>query len=168
MKRVNDAPVCLSPHVEHHLVVMALINALIKETQSEPQVPVCYCLSPIINQPADWQVGHHKPHPARLTSFSLMSSWSPFRTTNWFFQISLKIPFPQNFRIQPTLSGWAFCGAQSCGPWNKNQVKDKLKPTVTACAFSHFNSFLFSVLIRTWFGVSLLGEWLPCSKCTWL
>lgn len=57
-----------------------------------------------------------------LTSFSLMNSWSPLTATNRFFQISLKIPFPQNFRIQPTLSGWVFCGAESGGPWDGKHV----------------------------------------------
>lgn len=52
------------------------------------------------------------PRPPGLTSFSQTNSWSPLRARKRFFQISRKIPFPQNFRIQPTFSGG---GAESGG-----------------------------------------------------
>lgn len=56
-----------------------------------------------------------------------MNSWSPLRTTKRFFQISLKIPLPQNFRIQPTFSGWACCCDVSCEPWTGNRKQEAVR-----------------------------------------
>ncbi|TNN24344.1 hypothetical protein EYF80_065532 [Liparis tanakae] len=60
------------------------------------------------------------------------SSWSPLRTTKRFLQISLKIPFPQNFRIQPTLSGGTCCGAESDAPWTGNRKQEAVRSAVRA------------------------------------
>lgn len=107
--RLYDNAVCLSHEVEHHLESTVIIKGL-----------TC------------------RPAPLWLTSFSQMNSWSTLRTTNRFFQISLKIPLPQNFRIQPTFSVWRCCCAESCGPWtgNRNQVKTApllYRAVVSAC-----------------------------------
>ena len=50
------------------------------------------------------------------TSFSEMYRWSPLSITKRFFHISLKIPLPQNLRIQPTLSGCDDSWLTSWGP----------------------------------------------------